>query len=154
MTKGTGFFGAGVVFIAAVVGAALALWTMTGSGQAASTRVAIDGDDILGVVTTSNGSAASVWVIAQTTDLPTRFRKIAVTHDQGRYVLPVLPKASYGIWVRGHGLVVLSFRSIRSRAAQPGRRPGADASGSRRRTSGELLVLHDPSAAQERLPFE
>ena len=28
-----------------------------------------------------------------------------VTDDQGRYVVPDLPKASYNIWVSGYGLV-------------------------------------------------
>jgi hypothetical protein len=31
--------------------------------------------------------------------------KIVVTDDQGRYVLPELPKAKYSVWVRGYGLV-------------------------------------------------
>src|SRR5439155_13644457 len=46
-----------------------------------------------------------VWVIAETNDLPTKFVKIVVTDDQGRYLLPDLPKASYKVWVRGYGLV-------------------------------------------------
>jgi hypothetical protein len=47
-----------------------------------------------------------VWVIAETlTGLPTPFRKIVVTDDQGRYVLPDLPKAAYQLFVRGYGLV-------------------------------------------------
>jgi hypothetical protein len=67
--------------------------------------VAIDDDDIGGVVGSSKGPEAGVWVIAETTDLPTRFAKMVVTDDQGRYVLPDLPKATYNIWVRGYGLV-------------------------------------------------
>src|SRR5580700_6441214 len=69
------------------------------------TPVAIDNDDIGGVVTSPNGPEAGVWVIAETKDLPTRFAKIVVTDDQGRYVLPELPKAKYQVWVRGYGLV-------------------------------------------------
>src|SRR4030095_11518680 len=38
-------------------------------------------------------------------DLPTKFAKIVVTDDQGRYVMPDLPKATYSVWVRGYGLV-------------------------------------------------
>ena len=71
----------------------------------AQTAVAIDNDDIGGVVTGANGPEAGVWVIAETTDLPTRYAKIVVTDDQGRYVLPDLPKAKYKVWVRGYGLV-------------------------------------------------
>jgi len=58
-----------------------------------------------GVVTGAKGPEAGVWVIAETADLPTKFVKIVVTDDQGRYVLPDLPKANYDIWVRGYGLV-------------------------------------------------
>src|SRR5262245_28770116 len=71
----------------------------------APASVAIDGDDIGGVVTSSKGPEAGVWVIAETRDLPTRFARMVVTDDQGRYVLPDLPKAKYQIWVRGYGLV-------------------------------------------------
>ena len=46
-----------------------------------------------------------MWVIAETADLPTKFVKIVVTDDQGRYLLPELPKANYRVWVRGYGLV-------------------------------------------------
>src|SRR5262249_41912151 len=71
----------------------------------AQTAVAIDNDDIGGVVTGANGPEAGVWVIAETTELPTKYAKIVVTDDQGRYVLPDLPKAKYKVWVRGFGLV-------------------------------------------------
>jgi hypothetical protein len=61
--------------------------------------------DIGGVVTGAKGPEAGVWVIAETTDLPTRYAKVVVTDDQGRYLIPELPKASYSVWVRGYGLV-------------------------------------------------
>src|SRR6059036_2796464 len=67
--------------------------------------VPIDPDDIGGVVTSAKGPEAGVWVIAETTDLPTRFARIVVTDDQGRYVIPDLPRASYQVFVRGYGLV-------------------------------------------------
>jgi hypothetical protein len=76
----------------------------TGSPQGAA-PVAIDADDIGGVVTSAKGPEAGVWVIAETTDLPTRFARSVVTDDQGRYVLPDLPAARYDVWVRGYGLV-------------------------------------------------
>src|SRR5277367_2846397 len=66
---------------------------------------AIDSDDIGGFVRSASGPEAGVWVIAETTDLPTRYVKIVVTDDLGRYVLPQLPKAKYKLWVRGYGLV-------------------------------------------------
>jgi hypothetical protein len=77
----------------------------TGARQTASQAVPIDGDDLGGVVTGPKGTEAGVWVIAETTDLPTKFAKIVVTDDRGRYVVPDLPKASYSVWVRGYGLV-------------------------------------------------
>ena len=67
--------------------------------------VAIDGDDIGGVVTGAQGPEAGVWVIAETRDLPTRFIRSVVTDDLGRFVVPDLPAAEYDVWVRGYGLV-------------------------------------------------
>src|ERR1700690_968626 len=72
--------------------------------QSAS-QVSIDPTDIGGVVTSSKGPEAGVWVIAETTDTPTKFRKIVVTDDLGRYLIPDLPKGNYKVWVRGYGLV-------------------------------------------------
>jgi hypothetical protein len=57
------------------------------------------------VVSSGNGAEAGVWVIAETTDLPTKFVRIVVTDDRGRYLVPDLPKANYSVWVRGYGLV-------------------------------------------------
>ena len=71
----------------------------------AQNAVSIKTDDIGGVVTGPHGPEAGVWVIAETHDLPTRYAKIVVTDDQGRYVVPDLPKAKYQVWVRGYGLV-------------------------------------------------
>jgi hypothetical protein len=71
----------------------------------AQTAIAIDADDIGGVVTGPNGPEAGVWVIAETTELPTKYAKMVVTDDQGRYVIPDLPTADYSVWVRGYGLV-------------------------------------------------
>ena len=50
--------------------------------------------DIAGVVTGAAGPEAGVWVIAETSDLPTRFTRIVVTDDHGRYLLPDLPVAN------------------------------------------------------------
>src|SRR2546430_15413119 len=67
--------------------------------------VPIDPDDIGGTVTSAKGPEAGVWVIAETTGLPTKFARIVVTDDRGRYVLPDLPRAAYQLFVRGYGLV-------------------------------------------------
>ena len=87
--------------------AVLLLLSATGIGalQTGSDVVRIDPDDIGGVVSGAKGPEAGVWVIAETTELPTKFAKIVVTDDRGRYVLPDLPKATYNVWVRGYGLV-------------------------------------------------
>jgi hypothetical protein len=73
--------------------------------DAAAQSIKIDADDIGGVVSGPHGPEAGVWVIAETHDLPTRYAKMVVTDDQGRFVVPDLPKAKYQIWVRGYGLV-------------------------------------------------
>jgi hypothetical protein len=67
--------------------------------------VAIGAADIGGVVAGPNGPEAGVWVIAETTDLPTKYAKVVVTDDRGRYLIPDLPSAKYKLWVRGYGLV-------------------------------------------------
>ena len=78
---------------------ALAIWLVPASA-------AIDNDGIIrGTVTSSNGPEAGVWVIAETDDLETVFRKIVVTDENGQYLLPEMPNATYDIWVRGYGLV-------------------------------------------------
>src|SRR5207302_139244 len=67
--------------------------------------VGIDANAIGGVVTSRFGPEAGVWVVAETRDLGTRFAKMVVTDERGRYVIPDLPKAKYRVWVRGYGLV-------------------------------------------------
>ena len=67
--------------------------------------VNVKSDEIGGVVSSANGPEAGVWVIAETTDLPTRYIKEVVTDDQGRYLIPALPPATYTVWARGYGLL-------------------------------------------------
>src|SRR5512132_3945356 len=97
------------VTLALAIGFAVcAPWWFTGSHAQQASRPAapaIDADDIGGVVTGPNGPEAGVWVIAETTDLATRYIKSVVTDDQGRYLIPDLPQANYEIFVRGYGLV-------------------------------------------------
>src|ERR1051326_7412490 len=78
--------------------------TMTADPQGGD-AVRVDADDVGGVVSGANGPEAGVWVIAETKDLPTKFVKIVVTDDRGRYLIPDLPKANYDVWVRGYGLI-------------------------------------------------
>ena len=84
--------------------------------QTAVPEVRIGDSDLGGVVTSPTGPEAGVWVIAETADLPTKFAKIVVTDDRGRYFIPDLPKAPYSVWVRGYGLV----DSVKVRA-EPGK---------------------------------
>src|SRR4051812_8686583 len=99
-TTSLGFCASTAVSVAAV----LAL-PLCASAQTAPVTVSIGNTDLGGIVTSAHGPEAGIWVIAETTDLPTKYAKIVVTDDQGRYVLPQLPKAKYKVWVRGYGLV-------------------------------------------------
>ena len=89
--------------LASSFGVLLAFSPITSARQ--SDSVPIDADDLGGAVTGAKGPEAGVWVIAETTDLPTKFARIVVTDDRGRFLLPDLPKAQYSVWVRGYGLV-------------------------------------------------
>ena len=95
------------VLTAGVAGVLLASLMVVSAPQTTggAAAVAIDSDDIGGVVTGAQGPEAGVWVIAETRDLPTRLIKSVVTDDQGRYLVPDLPAANYDVWVRGYGLV-------------------------------------------------
>jgi hypothetical protein len=73
--------------------------------QAADEAIHVGAADLGGVVNSAKGPEAGVWVIAETVDLPTKFAKIVVTDERGRYLMPDLPRASYNVWVRGYGLV-------------------------------------------------
>ena len=88
-----------------LVGVFAASTTWTHAQQRGAAAVAIDADDIGGVVTGPKGPEAGVWVVAETTDTPTRFIRSVVTDDQGRYLVPDLPRAKYQVFVRGYGLV-------------------------------------------------
>jgi hypothetical protein len=87
--------------------AALALSTGARSSaqQQGDSAVRVGAADVGGVVSSFHGPEAGVWVIAETGDLPTKFAKIVVTDDHGRYLIPDLPNARYRVWVRGYGLV-------------------------------------------------
>ena len=73
--------------------------------QSTASAISINTNDLGGVITGAHGPEAGVWVIAETTGLPTPFAKIVVTNDEGRYVIPDLPQANYDVWVRGYGLI-------------------------------------------------
>jgi len=95
----------GFLAVSAIVRTEARPQSSSSAAQADANSVSINSDDVGGVVTSSKGPEAGVWVIAETTELPTKFRKIVVTDDRGRYLLPELPKANYKVWVRGYGLI-------------------------------------------------
>ena len=112
-----------------------------------------DPDDIAGIVTSDKGPEAGVWVIAETTGLPTKFAKIVVTDDRGRYLLPDLPKANYSVWVRGYGLVdSAESASDSGQDAEPQgrRRPRRARRGAI--LPGQLLVFAAPRPREKRIP--
>ncbi|MGA2777886.1 MAG: carboxypeptidase regulatory-like domain-containing protein [Steroidobacteraceae bacterium] len=93
--------------VARFFGAPIALTLLLGgigSSHVACAEMHVGADDIGGIVTSDHGPEAGVWVIAETNDLQTRYAKIVVTDDAGRYLIPDLPRAKYRVWVRGYGL--------------------------------------------------
>src|SRR5438552_5531287 len=114
-------------------------------------------NDLGGVVTSVKGPEAGVWVIAETTDLPTKFARIVVTDDQGRYVLPDLPRAAYQVFVRGYGLVDSPRQS-----AKPGQQLNLTAPVAPDATSAAQVypaawwfsMLHVPEGAREQERFQ
>src|SRR5262249_14894715 len=95
----TGFMTAGIAILLALMPAEMKSQRNIGDA------VNIGTTDLGGVVTSRNGPEAGVWIIAETTELPTKFAKIVVSDDKGRYVITNLPKTNYNLWVRGYGLV-------------------------------------------------
>jgi hypothetical protein len=83
--------------------ASLLLFVASSFPVFAQQQVSIRDTDLGDVVTGTGGPEAGVWVIAETTDLPTKFAKIVVTDDLGRYLIPDQPRANYRVWVRGFG---------------------------------------------------
>ena len=97
---------AGFYFSAAAIAIAALLGVPPAPASAQQTSaITLGANELGGVVSSANGPETGVWVIAETRELPTKYLKIVVTDDQGRYLMPDLPKATYDIWVRGYGLV-------------------------------------------------
>src|SRR6266566_4920722 len=95
------------LLVALCVMARPAVGQQSGAARSAGdTGVQVDKNSVGGVVLNGNGAKpeAGVWVIAETKSLPVPFRKIVVTDDQGRFLVPDLPSGSYELWVRGYGL--------------------------------------------------
>jgi hypothetical protein len=113
--------------------------------QKAAPAVRIGDNDLGGVVRSATGPEAGVWVIAETTGLPTPFAKIVVTDDQGRYVIPDLPRANYDVELRCLGARLRAHRLAEDRdeTGEDRRfdgRAGAECGGRCAVLSGDLLV--------------
>ena len=140
----------GLYLSVAAVAIALALGTPSPASAQQAAPPSIGSTDIGGVVTGPKGPEAGVWVIAETTDLPTKMNKIVVTDDQGRYVIPDLPKANYTVWARGYGLVDSAKTHERARQGrQHHRDSGAERGGGGAVLSGDLLVLDAQDPGKE-----
>src|SRR5277367_2714297 len=96
-----------------LIAAGVSAFALLHGGAVIAANIDIFAHDIGGQVTGEKGPEAGVWVIAETRDLPTKYAKIVVTDDAGRYVLPDLPRANYSVWVRGYGLVDSSKTQVR-----------------------------------------
>ena len=136
--------------VAVAVGIVLAASAIRLSGQQ-NAAITIDNDDIAGVVTSANGPEAGVWVIAETRDLPTRFARIVVTDDQGRYLCLISARqtTTYGC--------AATVLSIRRRSKRSGKDSQSQSSGGTQRSrrgailSVDLLVFDDEDSGQERV---
>ena len=81
-------------------------WTIDGNAGISNTT-------ITGTVTSTSGGEGGVWVIAETDDLPTPFRKIVVTDDDGYFLIPDVPDVWFEVWSRGYGLLDSAKTSVR-----------------------------------------
>ena len=94
-----------LLYCAGIVALAVAGYFLASPSRLHAQQSSVKANEIGGVVSSSKGPEAGVWVIAETTDLPTRYIKEVVTDDRGRYLIPDLPRAKYTVWARGYGLV-------------------------------------------------
>lgn len=130
-------------------------FALLASTALAQNMVTVGASDVGGVVTGANGPEAGVWVIAETADLPTKYAKIVVTDDQGRYLIPELPKANYSVWVRGYGLAdSAKVQAVpgRSRDFQTAPAPSAAAAAQNYPPIYWFSLLHVPK--KEEFPLE
>ena len=117
----------------------------SGAMMAFGQGVHVDNDDIGGVVESKRGPEAGVWVIAETSELPTRYVKIVVTDDEGRYLMPDLPTGE--LRPVGPGIRPCRFAQSSSdtrQDAEPHGRPGAQPARGGAVLPRRVLVLNAP----------
>ena len=107
--------------LGALAAAAFGTACMTAS-HSARCEMQVGADDIGGKVSSARGAEAGVWVIAETHDFQTRYAKIVVTDEAGRYLVPDLPSAKYSVWVRGYGLADSPRSTVRRASISISRR--------------------------------
>lgn len=93
------------LLVSAVGAAVLPPGAHAQTGDVLGGQIPTGSGDIAGTVRSAHGPEAGIWVIAETNDLGTRYAKIVVTDEQGRFLIPELPSANYNVWTRGYGLV-------------------------------------------------
>ena len=84
---------------------AIALSIVGIAAQRSSDPIAIDADDLAGIVSGPKGPEAGAWVIAETTDLPTRSHGSSSRTIAAGICCPTCPRRTLQVWVRGYGLV-------------------------------------------------
>src|SRR5438132_941077 len=74
-------------------------WFAAGQRNPADLGIQVSANSIGGAVINNSGGRpeAGVWVIAETKSLQVPFRKIVVTNDQGRFLVPDLPFFTRGV---------------------------------------------------------
>ena len=120
-----------------------------------SGAVQVKAADIGGVVTSSKGPEAGVWVVAETTDLPTKYVKIVVTDDAGRYSNTRSARgllSALGAWLWPGGFHAGRCQARRFHQSKSGNRSQCE--GSRSILSRRLLVFLDSGPGQERISDE
>src|SRR4029078_7481179 len=147
MTTSLSSVGRGTLRGIACAGAVLALLS---TGTSADQAIDRGDDDLAGVVRSPHGHTAGVWVTAETSALGTKFVRIVVTDDAGRYLMPGLPKATYRVWVRGYGLVdstAVTSTPGRTRALDALAAPDANAAAASYPAGYWFSMLHVPPAS-------
>ena len=136
-------------FVLAGVAAAVTagLQARSAEAQAEASQVPVDADDIGGVVTGIKGAESGVWVIAETSDFPTKFRKIVVTDDRrhasyARFAESQLP--SLGARLRIGGFPARLLRARENSGADGGHAPDARAAAQYYPANYWYSLLHVP----------
>ena len=139
------YFGVATIALAALLAAPP---TRLSAQQSTPPGVTVGATDIGGAVRSASGPEAGVWVIAETTDLPTKFAKMRRHRRSG----PLRHPRSAARQLQGLGARLWAGRFAEdARQAGPASQShggaGAERGGGRALLSGDLLVLDDEDSA-------